>query len=226
VVGAAAFGWMLASAVAGQVRTLWGDPHRAGRLAMLSGALAYLVTAVGGHPFLVPEVAVPFWMVLGLFIIDVVALRASKWPRTSSIAIASILLVTIPFRPGSPRFSPGENDDGLGQTRTDEHHRPFRELRDFGSVFVGPTVTTVEIPMRNENPLQPSAIVGIAVPGSRSSQLAYVGRTWSNVLVKLPHATPLMPRQRINLALQNIQLSPMSTAHGVYIGTITIVTAE
>lgn len=221
--GALVFAWMLVSIVIGSSDRSLMDRNRVARVAMLSGVVAYLVTMLGGHPFLVPEASTPFWIVLGLLLIDSAAVRRWAWPRHSSAAIASLLLLTIPFRPGVPRFAMSERDDGFGPSRTDEHHRPFRELTHFASVFVGPTVTSVEIPMRNGNTREATAVVQVNVPGSRSSQVAYVGRGWSTVLVNLPHATPLMPRQRINLALQNIQPAP---GEGIYVGPIKILTAQ
>ena len=224
--GALVFAWMLLSIVIGSSDRSVMDRNRVTRVAMLSGVVAYLVTMLGGHPFLVPEASTPFWIVLGLLLVDGAAVRRRVWPRHSSAAIASLLLLTVPFRPGVPRFAMSEREDGFGASRTDEHHKPFRPLTDFASLVVGPTVTSVEIPMRIGNDTEGPIIVGISVPGSRSNQLAYVGRPWSSVLVALPKATPLMPRQRINFALQSVQLAPTSSTKGVYVGPVKILTAE
>jgi hypothetical protein len=80
--------------------------------------------------------------------------------------------------------------------------------------------------MRIGNDREATAIVQINVPGSRATQVAYVGHAWSTVLVNLPEATPLMPRQRINLALQNVQAPLASSNMGVYVGPIRILAAQ
>ncbi len=69
---------------------------------VLLGLAAFILTWLGGHPLLVPEVAYPFWITLG-----VVAASSRQIPpkRTCSVGIVglavALLLVSIPFRVGA-----------------------------------------------------------------------------------------------------------------------------
>jgi hypothetical protein len=73
---------------------------------------------------------------------------------------------------------------------------------DHASLFVGPTTTAVEIPVRMAGEGRAGAgIITVDVAGLVRSELR-VGRDWGTMLVPLPGAETLMPRQRINLTVR------------------------
>ena len=72
---------------------------------------------------------------------------------------------------------------------------------EVASLFVGPTTTSVEIPMRVSRDRAGSiAVVAFGVAGSFISSKD-VGATWTTHLVQLPGSGVLEPRQRIDLSI-------------------------
>ena len=167
------------------------------------GAIAFLVTCLSGHPLLVPEAAVPFWIVMGILAGSNTASRPTlgRTARIGALACAGVLLATVPFRPGPPslRLPPGA--DGFGPWRTDEHGTPFRVMSDFASLFVVPSIAELEIPLRMDGATDNNPVpVNIALPGDPARQVL-VRKEWSAVAVQLPPGDPLLSHVRINLAI-------------------------
>jgi O-antigen ligase len=169
-----------------------------------AGAAAYTLTAVSGHPFLVPEAAIPFWIVLGVLASQGAGVRGEAWARGAwPIAIAAVILLTVPFRPGEPRLRVPPGEDGFGPWQTDERGREFREAHDYASLFVEQNVRAIEIPMKLGVGVQAGSagsLVEVVVPGAFQREVR-VGPEWSTLFVDLPGAEPLMMRQRINLSV-------------------------
>jgi hypothetical protein len=192
--------WVLGAALGSALKRVWmvkADRLMAGCVA---GALGYLVTALGGHPFLVPETAIPFWVVLGLIVTrPATPLVRSGWRAAAAIAVACALVLSAPLR-ATPVTLPAL-DYGVGPWRTDDSGRPFREAEGVASLFVGPTTTSVEIPMRVSRDRAGSiAVVAFGVAGSFISSKD-VGPTWTTHVVQLPGSGVLEPRQRIDLSI-------------------------
>jgi O-antigen ligase len=202
IVGAVAFVWILGGALSTPLKRVWRGRGESVMVGCVGGALAYLVTALSGHPFLVPETAIPFWIVLGLLVTPS-SIRTVRpaWRGRAAIGFACALLLTAPIRgTGRVRLPPG--DYGFGPWQTDDSGRPFREAQAAASLFVGPTARSVEIPMRLRGD-RPGyvAFVGVIVPGSFGHS-GTVGSDWTTQLVPLPGADALEPGQRINLAIR------------------------
>ena len=203
LVGLIAFVWVIGAALSAPLMRVWRGEADPVTIGCVGGSVAYLITALTGHPFLVPETVVPFWLVLGL-LVAYQSGRAvgSTWARRAAIGFGCALLLTAPLRGGVPpvRVSPG--DDGFGAWQTDNAGRPFREAEDHASLFVGRTTTAVEVPVRMASEGRASAgIITVDLPGFFRDELR-VGRDWGTLLVPLPGAETLVPRQRINLAVR------------------------
>jgi O-antigen ligase len=199
--GAAAFLWLMAAVLAPPLSSMWRSDARCSTAAFAAAAAAYLLTAVSGHPFLVAEAAIPFWIVLGILAGERPAPAAhSALARIAAIAIGCVLLLSAPFRPGEPRMRLAPEQEGLGPLHTDARGITFREASDYASLFVEPNVRAVELSMRTGVEGQGSGAVrvGVVVRGAFQRDVL-VGPDWSTLLVELPGAEPLMPRQRINL---------------------------
>ena len=224
LVGLVGFGWLLAAALRTPLASVLKGTADTATMACVSGALAYLTTAFSGHPFLVAETAIPFWLVMGIVTNSTTRTAApSRWPRDAAIAGGCALLLTAPFRAGAPAIHPRASDDGFRATATDESGRVFREAEPFASLFIGPSVTAVEIPMRSTGA---PMTVGLKVP-RESSTTALVGSDWTVVTIPLQGADLLVPLQRINLAV----VPPAGTGAGqvvprLEVGTLDIVQAK
>lgn len=183
--GLAAFLWLLVTSawrLAKGLRASPGDWLLAGAFA---GLAAFIITWTTGHPLLTPEVAFPFWIVVGAAVaradgnrrtpLNPVAAPAeptSVRRRTSSILIAAAILVLIASVPARTRresvalnlseqsfgFYAWEGDAGAGRMRWTSPSAGF---------FVPAHTSEVEIPMRapfSERRSKPS-IVSIAIDG-------------------------------------------------------------
>ena len=210
--GAVAFGWTIGAALFEPLTRVVKARAEGTTLACVGGALAFLVTALSGHPFLIPEAAIAFWLVLGVLVV----LRATATARTLrssrrlAMACAGALLLTVAWRGTVPAVRLRSGQDGLGPEQTAPGGPPFREAEPFASLYAGPGVSSIEIPLRVAAGSGPAAVVGVKVPRAFEGGLR-VGRDWSTIVVPLPGADPLVPRQRINLAIVAAPDAPAGT---------------
>ena len=141
-------------------------------------AFAYLVTALSGHPFLVLEAAIPFWVVVGILVI---AGRRADPPGHRGAAGLARCRVRRPVDGALTRSVPVRlpPDYGFGPWQTDNSGRQFREAEAVSSLFVDPAVTSVEIPMRlrDDRPAG-SALVAVIVPGFSRTETR-IGSEWT-----------------------------------------------
>ena len=227
--GAVAFVWVLGAALLVPLTRAWKGRADGMTVGCVAGASAYLVTALAGHPFLVPETVIPFWIVLGLLVGERAdPIVQTAWRRRAAIGVACVLLATAWLRPGVPAVRLPPTDDGFGPWRTDDvGGQLFHQAGAQASLFVGPTVKSVEIPLRLESADRlSSATIVVGVPGwFRGDQR--VGPDWSTMLVPLSGSELLMPRQRINLAVASVQsgTTPREQLR-LDVGQIRILTAQ
>lgn len=204
IAGGIAFAAVLVAALLPAARSL-GDRSRDFVSAGLFGGLAaFLITCLTGHPFLVREAAVPFWMALGLAIVAAGPLAApARRPLAAPVALAAaaLLVASVPFRPGVPRLKLRAGEDGFFNQRDTGDGR-VHTMGAFASLYVGPEVTAIEIPMRLADRARPALLVLDQEPGW-SQHWTHVGGDWVVVQATLPTAAPLMPFQRINLSVLN-----------------------
>lgn len=95
----------IAAFLAVLVVAMMGLRHRQARadnpcaLPVLFGLMAFMVTWLGGHPLLVPEVAYPFWIALGVLAgVSGVPSYLGWKPLAATCLIVAILLFSIPWR--------------------------------------------------------------------------------------------------------------------------------
>jgi O-antigen ligase len=96
ITGLLAFAFVLAISV-------WMRKHDRERsplaAAVMPGVVAFILTWLGGHPLLVPEVTYPFWITLAIVPGVVAKPNALSWkPVAATALIGVILFLSIPFR--------------------------------------------------------------------------------------------------------------------------------
>ena len=183
-----------------------------------AGVSALLITCATGHPLLVSEVAVPFWIQFGLALglaesalmnaapaVDRTTATAHArrfWPAAATaaaiiIAGATVRVVRGPVDPPRSRVV-----HGFYEWETTEDGRRFRWTSDYASLFVSADVTRVYVPMRV--PIDRRAIapmgVEISVAGVYQSR-ALVFNSWNSITVNLPEATASTRFKRIDLKI-------------------------
>jgi len=118
----------------------------AARDAVVAGLLAFVLSAVGGHPLLVPEVALAFWIVVG------VAWASSSAPlepagaraglpaagRWAFAAAVVLLALSIPWRVGraTTHLRLEHVGVGLSQWQRDERGRRYRIMHGRAAMYV------------------------------------------------------------------------------------------
>jgi O-antigen ligase len=225
--GAAAFLWLLAASLSPAVAALRDRSRDFVSTGLLAGAVAFLITCLSGHPFLVREAAFPFWMVLGL---ATVAARSAtptvstrRAGRTAAIAAIAVVVASVPFRTEIPRLRLPPSEDGFSAWQTGADGRRFREAGEHASLFVGPTVTGVEIPLRLMPDRRGVPLLVVDQEPYWAMHRTVVGETWTILRVTLPGADPLLPYQRINLSVSDHGGAPEnSRAAGVGVGELRI----
>jgi O-antigen ligase/polysaccharide polymerase Wzy-like membrane protein len=205
IVGFAALLWVLVAALRPAAQSLSDRSRDFVSAGLFGGAAAFLVTSVAGHPFLVAESSFPFWILLGLAVVasrSTALMSTAPWRAHLASVAAALVILSVPFRPETPRLRLKPSQDGFGPWRTEGEGR-VHTMGAFGALYVGPTVTGVEITMRRAGDRQrPPMLVVDQEPGW-SQHWTVIGPDWKTVRVTLPTAGLLMPYQRINLSVLN-----------------------
>jgi len=198
-------------------------------LGTAGGVMVFLITCVTGHPFLLGEVAYPFWLQFGLMtaLAGSTLLNAAPivgatvrpgTPRASHLLTAAAAIAILLVSPAAtakvdvtPPSSPAV--DGFYGWETLEDGTRYRWTGLFASLFVPADVTRVEIPIRLPTASRSIAPMGVEVMTSG----AYRGRTlvdttWTLVHVDLPPAAPPMQFKRIDLKLDRVWQPALYTA--------------
>jgi O-antigen ligase len=126
VVGFAAFILMLGVALWRRHRQ---DPDGDSlRGPVIMGLAVFLLTWLGGHPLLVPEVSYPFWIALGVAA-GMVSAGRSEWKSATVVAVAAgVLLASLPFRVESKAATLDSSRIRYGFTGIGLHDPPPRGL--------------------------------------------------------------------------------------------------
>jgi len=223
-VGLIPFVWLLVSALAPAAQRLRRDRSH-GDLYLFAGMCAFLATCVSGHPLLVAETAVPFWIALGVLAAARPSSTADTSPRASHIFVAAgaiAILATVPLRPGVPRLRLPPGVDGFGPPQTSEGRR-FRTAASSAALYVAPTVKFIEIPLRLNRARAGRPVTVLLRQPRWSNHRVDVADAWTAVPVTLPLADPLTPYQRIDVQVIDPS-DPVGDPHGrgVDVGDITI----
>jgi hypothetical protein len=76
-----------------------GQPTPLHVLALVAGIIAFLLTALGGHPLVVPEATYPFWLAVGLAAAPMVDLPSARSRLQPVVIVLALLIVaSVPWR--------------------------------------------------------------------------------------------------------------------------------
>ncbi len=204
---------VLALVVFRAMRAISRSPGDMRLLGCTTGVGVMLTTWLTGHPLLLPEVAFPFWILLGLLagLSGSVLIATGELPRKPAAAVGTVqvaLVVVVALvalweigfgrRPLQPSSSASVT--GLEPWESDADGSRFRWTHEYASVFVPANATRVYIPVR-----QPADVprllpmpVDVEVGGvSRGRTL--VGMDWAILNLELPPGRPLQRFKRIDL---------------------------
>jgi len=117
IAGGIAFVWTIVAALAAVAWRATADRDRPMQF-VLAALVAFALTALAGHPLLVPEAAFAFWILLGTAAGAAVyaSPSSSRWPLPPVIAAAAIAVValTLPLRLGAAARDADLEHIGIG----------------------------------------------------------------------------------------------------------------
>jgi O-antigen ligase len=199
------------------MRALTVAPRDVRLLGVASGVGVFVATCFVGHPFLIDEVAIPFWAQFGLLLglagstLDNHRLTAPErrsraappWLLTAAtVAVVLYLVAAVPIRASRRDIEPPASQavDGFYGWESGAEGERYRWTERYASVFVPADVTHVDIPIR-----MPASVPGlkpVAVTlsiNSRPGSTTLTTNTWTIVPVDVP--APQSPARftRVNL---------------------------
>lgn len=206
LVGGVLFLALLVGLVTGVWRALTtgADPAAA---ALLTGAVAYLVTCLTGHPLLVPEAAFPFWIALGA----AAAVTAAPAPVSVNLAWlargVSVLLATslIVAAARAGRVFPSPPDQGFHDERRTPDGTKYRWSTRHAVAWVQPDVGFLTLDVQAPSlpgPRRPF-VVRLEADGRVVQQATVPSGRWTQIGVALPERGA-QARRRIDLRVNQV----------------------
>jgi hypothetical protein len=174
----------------------------------MAGAAAMLATCLTSHPLLLDEVALPFWIVLGLVAgmndVQEDGSNASSWigwtVGFAAIALAVFILGRAPLTP-----SDSAAVTGLTNWETDASGARFRWSGEYASLFVSQNATRVYIPVRQPVDLPALRDQGVSVRAAPENKgRTIVGPTWAILNIELPRIPSRQRYRRIDLKIDRV----------------------
>jgi O-antigen ligase len=148
------------------------------------GVLAFLLSALGGHPLLIRTVAYPFWGALGLTNIDVRRRQRPKALVAVIAAAAIVLALVIPWRWTHAIDAADFEHVGMGVSRwmTDRSGAEYRVASSCASVYVPTRARRIEIGLR---PHSDAASIEVELWESRRvlNRIELQGRQWTTAVL-------------------------------------------
>jgi hypothetical protein len=205
LVGLAAFLWLLAVAMRQAWHSVGGtsDDDR-WNTALLAGLGVFVLTWMGGHPLLIPEVALPFWLALGVACGygEAVAPLPERPRARSSIALIAavgILLLAAPRIRAELVASDFEHMGiGLGPWHVERSGRRFRETHTPAVVFVPTEAGQVEIALSVRG--RHSQLVDLLLEGQLANRIRVPPRRWVKVTLVVPNRSRRYQRLELRMS--------------------------
>lgn len=181
VIGLAAYLALLGSA-------LWFGRHS---VWLAAAIVVFLATSLTGHPQLLSNAVMPFWLVFGALAATSSApgIKSAKIQALLVAVLAVILLLTIPFRAGRTRDAIPLEHGGLRVSlwQTSDDGYRYRTADERSAVFV-PTGSTIVIPVRLGPDSSTSAMVDVRVDGVLVNQVILRADEWTQLRLSIRNA--------------------------------------
>jgi hypothetical protein len=154
-------------------------PANSLRWPLIAGVATFILTWLGGHPLLIPEVAYPFWITLGVAAAFVAADLKGHVPAVLVGVAVALLLVSIPFRVGT-------KSGQLDMSRVTYGISAKQLMTSRARFFVPASESRVELPLRARGASDHEPVeIDVFVDGSASDAITLTDRNWRKTPVDL-----------------------------------------
>ena len=209
VVGGAMFLWLIAVPLIGGWRQAGAKPtgdRDATVVALMAGATGYLLTCLTGHPFLVPEAGLPFWVAFGALAgLNAAAPSGSMAPRHRLVPAVVVICLAIGVARASAVYAGGfapAVERGFDREDTAPDGTRFRwmgpHVVTYGSPGPGFFRMTLRAPDR---PLSRPMVVETAIAGRVVDRRELAPGRWETVEIPV--------RERVSGRVRRIDVRAM-----------------
>lgn len=217
--GLAAFTWLLTSAALSLRGARAVDAPRAGQIALAGGVAAFLVTCLGGHPFLTPEVLWLFMLVLGAMASSGVE-PAGGTPTGrvgwTTVAIVVAVVVSVPVRLWQLRHDNARKRVIGASAPTDlDADRVYRNVAARSAWPVPAHARGVQVPLGLSPDSSDSCLVHIDIDGRPANVVTVAPGVWTPVVLQLE------PRPRGGMS-RSLELRVEGAGCRLRVGELTI----
>lgn len=194
IVGLVLFLWPVGGALWRNWNAIQARPDDDMPVAIFAGLIGFLVTALLGHPLLVPEVAYPFWITLGIAA-GIGPPSAAKTARSIPLPVVSLLAAILivgsaPFRitSGAHALDLSSVTYGLDLPERSLAGTEFRRIRDGATFFVPRAAQAVELPLSIANASPDASLdVELSLDGHLADRVRVSG-PWTAVRMFMPRS--------------------------------------
>lgn len=176
VIGLVAFLLILVAALRG-----------AAPFALRAGVAAFLVTCLGGHPLLVPDVAFAFWMVLGAAAAWQTDLGLLRRVPIMAVVIGSAALISAPISYRIERAALSLDHIGFGLTAwIASPEGGYRRAEGDATVFVPLAARQIVIHIKPVSPASQPVRVRLWLNGRPADEFALPTEAWQTYRLPMP----------------------------------------
>jgi O-antigen ligase len=228
MVGGVLFIWLVATGVARAWARLRQSENDGAAMGLAAGAVSYLLTCLTGHPLLVPEAALPFWIVFGA--VTCLGARdgtASRLHRVIAVLAVAVLMAgaalgAAPYRQplGAPK------DQGFHGLETGPDGARFRWMTRHGVTYVpdGPGFLRLRVhapARRHERPL----VLETSIAGRVLDRREIPQGLWStyDIAVRQPGPAPF---RRVDLRANQVWMEEVKLGRRAAQRPISVMVAE
>jgi O-antigen ligase len=200
LIGGAMFLWLVAAGLTAGWRRAAAADRDPASLALFAGCAGYLVTCATGHPFLVAEAALPFWVAFGALVAGAGGLG---WPpgyrAVTTIVVVFAVAVLARATVVYARTTEAPAERGFVDEATSPDGTRFR--------WMGPHVVTYGARQRGfftmtlrppDRPLSRPMVVDVTIAGGPAERRVLVPGKWQTVVIPVDQVA-FAPFRRIDV---------------------------
>ncbi len=146
---------------------------------VMVGLAAFVLSWLGGHPLLVPEVAYPFWLALGVVAAGSLATSSARYANALAAIAFTFLVLSVPWRVHAKSQTVDFSQVSYGLSAKNM-------MTSRARFFVPAGTRRVDIPLRSHSNDEQRLVVEVLVDGVAGHTVELAGREWHTAKVALP----------------------------------------